>query len=717
MKKVLTKRAAALLAAFGMMIWIAASVMPAMPVMAAGTLSAEATASTGSIESGSSPAIQVVFTQSDWTSDVPTSISIKANGNGGLSNNDTSKLSVSGRSITLNARTLTYSATISAGAFTYDGTHNAGITFDVDYKNGETVLESTSAVATVATTKDPVDDDTGGDTPTPPVIAGNIFSIGENARVPSIDAGKGAVISYPVTSGSKRISGDVQITAKLPDKVYFNTASSTQTFTFSRERTHDVELDISADSSLESGTYPVTLTVSYKYGGAAREETIETYLKVNGKTPEEEGAGQLSVVNYSVNPASVNAGRNFKVSLTVQNTGTADFENIQVALGGLATEGFTMNGTVDSQRISSLKAGASTTLSFSLCSSEKMASGNYNLDVTMTSGESSYTSKIFVPVVGNPAVDDEDAPKTESTPQLMIESYSYGEGVTAVTGGEVFTLSAVIRNTGKTAVRNVKLTISSTMDEQTGGAFSPANSSNTFYIDSIPAGGSVTETIDLLPKADASPKSYGVDFAFSYEAIVNDELVTKEVTQTVAIPLIQPDRFEVTDIQMYGPVMFGESLNGYVSYVNKGKSTIFNLSMKVAGDGFTTAETETYIGNVESGSSDGYDLTLNPTQAGPLSGTVTFTYEDANGDTKEIVKEFQTEVMEYVEPEIPDDMLDPDMPVEAEGGMPVWGWAAIAAGGVVVLIVVIVVVRKVVKKKKQAAMDAEDDYDDEGEQQ
>ena len=185
----------------------------------------------------------------------------------------------------------------------------------------------------------------------------------------------------------------------------------------------------------------------------------------------------------------------------------------------------------------------------------------------------------------------------------------------------------------------------------------------------------------------------------------------------MAIPLIQPDRFEVTDIQMYGPVMFGESLNGYVSYVNKGKSTIFNLSMKVAGDGFTTAETETYIGNVESGSSDGYDLTLNPTQAGPLSGTVTFTYEDANGDTKEIVKEFQTEVMEYVEPEIPDDMLDPDMPVEAEGGMPVWGWAAIAAGGVVVLIVAIVVVRKVVKKKKQAAMDAEDDYDDEGEQQ
>ena len=231
-------------------------------------------------------------------------------------------------------------------------------------------------------------------------------------------------------------------------------------------------------------------------------------------------------------------------------------------------------------------------------------------------------------------------------------------------------------------------------------------------IDSIAAGGSVTKSIDLLPKADAKPKSYGVDFAFSYEAIVNDELVTKDVTQTLAIPLTQPDRFEVTEPQMYGPVMQGETLSGSVSYVNKGKSTIFNLSVKVEGEGFTTAEAEAYIGNVESGASDSYDLAINPTQAGTVNGTITFTYEDSNGETKELVKEFTSEVMEYVEPEIPD-MVDPDMPAEAEGGMPVWGWIAIAAGGAVVLVVVIVVIRKAVKKKRQAALDAEDDYDDE----
>lgn len=710
MKRVLIKRSVSFLAAICMMIWMAAAVVPAMSVMAIGNLSAEATASTGSVESGNSPVIRVTFTQNDWTGEMPSKIKIKATGDGGLVGSD-KNLAGTSMSLDTDTATLTFSLMIEAGTFEYDGVSNAGLILEVTYTYGNGTLTN-STVATLNVTKDP----NGGDDeePAPPVIAGTIFTIDEGAELPTIDAGKSKIISYPITSGIRRIAGDVQITAKLPEKLYFNTAYATQTFTFTRDRTNYLDLDVSADAEITTGTYPITLTITYKYGGEAKTETLETYVKVNGKEPEKAGAGQLTLAGYKVNPGSVNAGQKFKADLTIQNTGAKNYENILVTLGGLSTEAFTMDGTVDSQRIASLKAGESKTLTFALASSEKMATGNYSLDVTMACGEESYTAKAFVSVTGDPAKqeDDGEKPKTEGTPQLIIESYNYGEGVTAVTGGEVFTLTAAIRNTGKAPVRNVKITVSAAADEETGGAFSPANSSNTFYIDSIAAGGSVTKSIDLLPKADAKPKSYGVEFAFSYEAIVNDELVTKEVTQTLAIPLTQPDRFEVTEPQMYGPVMQGETLSGSVSYVNKGKSTIFNLSVKVEGEGFTTAETEAYIGNVESGASDSYDLAINPTQAGTVSGTITFTYEDSNGDTKELVKEFTSEVMEYVEPDIPD-IVDPNMPVEAEGGMPVWGWIAIAAGGVVALVAVIVVIRKVVKKKKQAALDAEDDYDDE----
>lgn len=693
----LTKRSISFAVAFLM---IFALVWNVMPVSAAGSLSASASVVSGSLDSSSSSDIIVQFTHTGYSGSVSTA-NITAKPSGGLSFSAGTK-SVS---VSKSGDTLTYQMTIEGA--TYDGVSNAGIRFDVTYDNDETYSTS----ATVQVTKDPVDNEPAP----PPVIAGNLFNIVEGTSVPVIDAGATKEITYPIVS-SKRISGDVQISAELPEKLYFTTASSTQTMSFIRSGSQDYTIKISADSAIAGGTYPVTLHVRYKYGGEAKEETISTFVKVNGGNGEEQ-KGDLNITGYKVSPGNIKAGANFELNVTVRNDGNKVSNETLLALGGssLSTEAFTMNGTLDSMKLDPLQPGKSVTLTFSLCSNAKMATGNYILDATIGEGETASSSKVFVPVTGNPEAQSEEGDKkNESTPQLIIESYTYGpEGTTSVVGGEVFTLSTVIRNTGKTAVQNVKITVSAAADQETGGAFSPANSSNTFYIENIPAGGTITQSIDLLPKADAKPKSYGVDFAFSYEAIVNDELVTKDITQTIAIPLTQPDRFEVSEPQMYGPVDFGQTLSGYVSYVNKGKSTIFNLSMKVEGEGFTTAEAETYIGNVESGASDGYDLSVNPTQAGPVSGTITFTYEDANGETKTIVKNFQSEVMEYVEPVMPDDGMDPSMPVEAEGGMPVWGWALIAIGGIVVVVVVVVIVRKVIRKKKQAAMDAEDDYDDE----
>ena len=43
-----------------------------------------------------------------------------------------------------------------------------------------------------------------------------------------------------------------------------------------------------------------------------------------------------------------------------------------------------------------------------------------------------------------------------------------------------------LRNTSATtAIENVKMVVSSAADETTGGVFTPANSSNSFYIDPI----------------------------------------------------------------------------------------------------------------------------------------------------------------------------------------------------------------------------------------
>ena len=547
----------------------------------------------------------------------------------------------------------------------------------------------------------------GGDEPAKP--SGNIFSVKEGTPLPTIRAGESKKITIPVVNNSNRRYTDVQFTLELPAGLYADGAVFSQKLNFALKGSADLVIPLTADNSAASGVFQVKVTAAYRYGGQITTETFDFNIKVTGSTGQS-GDGKLEVVGYSVNPGTVSAGSGCKLTLNVKNTGGSTVKNGTVTLGSLSTDGFTMNNSLDTQYVSSLDAGASTSLVFNLNTSSSMNTGNYILDIALTAGENSSSAKAFIPVKASAAGSDENGVPA-GKPQIVIESYTYGEeGETSITGGKVFTLTMKIRNAGKVAIENVKITVSSSGTE---GVFSPANSSNTFFVEKIPAGGTIEESIDLLPKADASPKSYGLDIAFNYEAVVNKERIELSPTETISIPLTQPDRFEIGDVQMWGPVYVGDTLSGNVSYVNKGKSTIFNLSVKIEGEGFTTAESESYIGNVDSGSGDSFDISLNPTQAGALTATLTFSYEDANGEVKEVVKEIESEVMEYepVDPIGPDDPVGPVEPEKT--GLPTWAVIAIIAGGVVVAVVVVVIVVKAAKKKKQKSQDAEDDYDDE----
>ena len=167
----------------------------------------------------------------------------------------------------------------------------------------------------------------------------------------------------------------------------------------------------------------------------------------------------------------------------------------------------------------------------------------------------------------------------------------------------------------------------------------------------------------------------------------------------------------MTNAEVQGPIQMGTDGQLSISYVNKGKSTVYNLSVLLEGN-FTAPETNIYIGNVESGSSDSYDTTLTPTEEGTLQGKATITYEDPNGETREIIKEFSCEV----QPAMPVDQggMGPDisepMP-EQSSGMPIWGWVlilAVVAGGAAA----VVLIRRKRAAKRRALLEQEDDYDD-----
>ena len=325
------------------------------------------------------------------------------------------------------------------------------------------------------------------------------------------------------------------------------------------------------------------------------------------------------------------------------------------------------------------------------------------LSVTADGIDTPLTSKIFAFI--SKSADGSEA-ALNGKPKIVIDSYDYGG--TAVTGGQPFDLSMVFRNTSSNiTIENLKMTIQSVADEKTGGAFTPTSSSNSFFVKSIAPNGSIGQSINLMPKADADPKSYGLEIRFEFEYVIKGELQEGSSTEQISIPLKQSDRFEVGEVDMWGPMYVGMESQINVSYVNKGKSTINNLEISVEGENMTAMESRSYVGNVESGNSDYYSVNITANQEGPVKGKIKFSYEDANGQTVVVEKEFSGDAISMnFEPDPGMDIPEPTQPE----GLPMWGKILI---GVVVVGGIAAVAYVVIKKKKaKSKLQEAESYDD-----
>lgn len=466
------------------------------------------------------------------------------------------------------------------------------------------------------------------------------------------------------------------------------------------------------------GAGTLKFSISY-YRSGDKLDTVsanKTVFDPSGTASESTDGARLSVTSFHLDHSPVKEGEKFKLTLTVQNSGNAACKNTFAVLDCSGAAGIGIDGVTDTTAIGTLDPGASAAIAYPLSCLPKMETGSYALAVKLSADETPDAApKIYVPVTGTKTDKDDAGTVGESKPQIIIESYDYGG--TAVTGGKEFTLAMNIKNTGSAQIENIKMTVSSeagsgdSKDSVAGGAFTPAKSSNTFFISKLKAGGSVREQIDLLPLADATPQSYGVSISFKYEAIVDDKRQSLDAEETIAIPLTQPDRFEVNDAVLDDPMFLGEGGQLSINYVNKGKSKIFNLSVKLEGD-FTTTEGNTYIGNLDSGTGDSFQATLTPSAEGTLQGKATFSYEDANGTTKTVVKDFSGEVMSAQD--MGEDMSSEVLPTEGEPSAPPWKTWVIAGSvllGIEILVFLVLFLKKR-KAKKLRMLEESDDYDE-----
>ena len=297
-----------------------------------------------------------------------------------------------------------------------------------------------------------------------------------------------------------------------------------------------------------------------------------------------------------------------------------------------------------------------------------------------------------------------DGETTAAQPYVIISSYSYGKG--DLVAGETRNITMTFRNTSKTmAVENMMVTM--TLPD----AMMLTSSSNSFYIESLAAEGTITKTVNVTVKPTAAAQSHSMTVDFTYDYLDNGVRRNAKTTETISMPVLQVDRFTVTGIDLPQQIFIGEENNLSVNFVNKSRTDIYNLSAKLNCEGLSNNGEEQYLGNLASGTTSSADFYITGNEKCELVGEVIITYEDTNMNQRTVSVPFTTQVTSYEDvwgPSNPsvDPGMDPgtDPGMEEPAGFP-WFWVI---GGVVVVAAGVFVYLKLRKNKKESVDEDED---------
>ena len=334
-----------------------------------------------------------------------------------------------------------------------------------------------------------------------------------------------------------------------------------------------------------------------------------------------------------------------------------------------------------------------------------------SFSVDMTDFLSDYTPPVTPSRPGTDDDEDEEEDEEErpdiatAKPYIIVSDYDYGGS--AVMAGSTFDLAITFRNTSRWVdVENIVVTVA------TSEGLAIVNSSNTFYVEDLESRSAMTKKFTLRVQPGVEPGSESVDITFKYQYVADDARSDLETSEKIAIPVQQLDRFQVDPIEMVDQVMVGEDYTMTVKYVNKGRSSVYNLSAEIQGNILAPGQRQN-IGNIEAGKSGEIDFDVQSNDPGTVEGTVILTYEDLNMNVSTVEVPFTTQIvdpnagMEFPTDDIMGDGME--VPMEPETTQPsVWIYVAVGAGVLAAILLLVVH-----KKRKAAKLLAELEDDDE----
>lgn len=405
-----------------------------------------------------------------------------------------------------------------------------------------------------------------------------------------------------------------------------------------------------------------------------------------------------AVFNSDGMVSAIAAGETNVITVYIQNAGTTAMRDPILTLKSSGS--LLIMGSQD-YMLDDIRAGRDTAVNVTVKALDKVESQMQTIDASLsfyyddgtqlTNGSASGSVNVLSAVSNDGQNEDIASP----TPIVILSKYNYGGS--SVAAGSGTNLSFSFTNTSKKlAIENVMVTVTGGSDLMLNG------STNTFYFDSVAAGGSKSVTVPMKAAQLISASAQDVQIAVTYEYVDQNARKSGSATLSLSVPLYQPDRFELSEPKTSYTGYVGEETSLTIDYVNKGKSAISNVDATISGD-IDSPTPYQRVGTIDGGKNGTIAFAVTPQLEGENQVKIVITYEDSNGNTKERVFEATVEAMAY-EPADPG-MDDPGMIDPEPASTFPWKYVIIAVvAALIVLLIVLRIRKKKAKKKAEQAL-------------
>lgn len=441
------------------------------------------------------------------------------------------------------------------------------------------------------------------------------------------------------------------------------------------------------------------LTSAYQDGNTVpiRECVPYTEPKPEPEPTPETIPAPRAVFNSDGMVSAIAAGETKVITVYIQNAGTTAMRDPILTLKSSGS--LLIMGSQD-YMLDDIRAGRDTAVNVTVKALDKVESQMQTIDASLsfyyddgtqlTNGSASGSVNVLSAVSNDGQNEDIASP----TPIVILSKYNYGGS--SVAAGSGTNLSFSFTNTSKKlAIENVMVTVTGGSDLMLNG------STNTFYFDSVAAGGSKSVTVPMKAAQLISASAQNVQIAVTYEYVDQNARKSGSATLSLSVPLYQPDRFELSEPKTSYTGYVGEETSLTIDYVNKGKSAISNVDATISGD-IDSPTPYQRVGTIDGGKNGTIAFAVTPQLEGENQVKIVITYEDSNGNTKERVFEATVEAMAY-EPADPG-MDDPGMIDPEPASTFPWKYVIIAVVAALIVLLVVLRIRK--KKAKQKAEQA-----------